>query len=125
MPDAAIDRTGGDKLMNTTVEAAEIVYDVRPTDPGAHLFEVTCRVGQPAAEGQEFSLPAWIPGSYLVRDYARHVVAIVAECDGEAVSLHKLDKSTWRAAGVDGPKAPIELGKKIAQRFCRATSSTR
>ena len=58
------------------------------------------RVGQPAAEGQEFSMPAWIPGSYLVRDYARHVISVAAECDGEAVSLHKIDKSTWRAAAV-------------------------
>lgn len=89
--------------MTTNIEAAAIVYDVRPVDPGAHLFDVTCRVGEPDPEGQEFSLPTWIPGSYLIRDYARHIVSIGAECDGEAVGVHKLDKATWRAAPVDGP----------------------
>ena len=89
--------------MTTTIEKAAIVYDVQPVDPGAHLFDVTCRVGEPDRDGQQFSLPAWIPGSYLVRDYARHAMTVTAECDGEPVSVHKLDKSTWRAAPVDGP----------------------
>ncbi len=46
-------------------------------------------------------MPAWIPGSYMIRDYARHVVAIRAESDGVAVPLKKLDKSRWQAASVD------------------------
>ncbi|MFW2404366.1 MAG: M61 family metallopeptidase [Gammaproteobacteria bacterium] len=89
--------------MTTNIEEAGIVYDVRPADPGAHVFDVTCRVGQPDAGGQEFSLPAWIPGSYMIRDYARHVMTVSAECDGEEVALRKLDKSTWHAAECDGP----------------------
>lgn len=89
--------------MSTGIEIAAIVYDVRPADPGSHLFEVTCRVEEPDPRGQEFSLPAWIPGSYLIRDYARHVVRVQAECDGDEVALHKLDKSTWRAAAAAGP----------------------
>ncbi len=48
-------------------------------------------------------MPAWIPGSYMIRDYARHVVAARAECDGVGVSLEKVDKSRWRAAPVDRP----------------------
>lgn len=89
--------------MSTNIEEAAIVYDVHPVDPGAHLFEVTCRIGEPDSQGQEFSMPAWIPGSYLIRDYARHVVSVEAECDGDDVALRKLDKSTWRAAAADGP----------------------
>jgi predicted metalloprotease with PDZ domain len=46
-------------------------------------------------------MPAWIPGSYMIRDYARHVIAIRAESDGLAVELTKLDKSRWRAAPCD------------------------
>jgi predicted metalloprotease with PDZ domain len=48
-------------------------------------------------------MPAWIPGSYMIRDYAKHVVAIRAECDGCDVSLGKLDKSRWQAGPVDRP----------------------
>ena len=46
-------------------------------------------------------MPAWIPGSYMIRDYARHVVAVRAESDGREVALEKLDKSRWRAAATD------------------------
>jgi len=48
-------------------------------------------------------MPAWIPGSYMIRDYARNVVAIRAESDGRVVNLKKLDKSRWRADVVERP----------------------
>ena len=78
-------------------------YRIRPSDPAAHLYEVSVTVAQPNPDGQVFSLPAWIPGSYMIRDYAKHVVAIRAESDGLAVGLRKLDKSRWQAEPVERP----------------------
>jgi predicted metalloprotease with PDZ domain len=78
--------------------AASIAYRIWPKDPAAHLFEVRVSVEDPAAEGQEFSMPAWIPGSYMIRDYAKHVVSVRAESDGRDIAVRKLDKSRWRAA---------------------------
>ncbi len=75
-------------------------YRISPQDPAAHLFEVRLTVASPDPEGQVFVMPAWIPGSYMIRDYARNVVAIRAESDGLDVPLTKLDKSSWRAAPV-------------------------
>ena len=46
-------------------------------------------------------MPAWIPGSYMIRDYARHVVAVRAESDGVGVAVTKRDKSTWRVRPVE------------------------
>lgn len=80
-----------------------IRYSIAPLSPEAHLYEVRCTVADPDPHGQQFALPAWIPGSYLVRDFARHVVAIDAACRGRPVALEKLDKHTWRAASVAGP----------------------
>lgn len=71
-------------------------YSVRPLNPAAHLFEVRLTVAKPDSEGQTFAMPAWIPGSYMIRDYARHVVAIRAEADGVGLSVRKLDKSRWQ-----------------------------
>ncbi|MDR1708138.1 MAG: peptidase M61, partial [Candidatus Accumulibacter sp.] len=80
-----------------------IRYTIRPAMPAAHRFVVSCTVEAPDPGGQRFALPAWIPGSYLIRDFARHVVAIRAEAGGRAVRLEKLDKQTWRASpGVAG-----------------------
>ncbi len=73
-------------------------YSIIPSDPAAHLFEVRVTVEKPDPEGQRFAMPAWIPGSYMIRDYARNVVSIRAESGGVDVPLTKTDKSTWSAA---------------------------
>ena len=75
-----------------------IHYQIRALNPAAHRYEVICTVANPDPAGQRFALPAWIPGSYLIRDFARHIVAIRAEADGKPVHLTKLDKHTWQAA---------------------------
>jgi len=73
----------GDRAGDTDdADDTAIVYDVRPKHPGAHIFAVTCQVNEPDSDGQVFSLPAWIPGSYMIRDYARHVVTVTASIDG-------------------------------------------
>ena len=76
-------------------------YRIRPQDAGAHIFEVRLTISEPDPSGQVIAMPAWIPGSYMIRDYARHVIAIRAESDGLSVALNKLDKSRWQAAPVD------------------------
>ncbi len=85
-----------------------IRYAIRPSRPEAHLFEVRCTVSMPDPAGQRFFLPTWIPGSYMIREFARHIVSIRAEADGRQVALEKLDKHAWQAAAV--PKdAPLTL----------------
>jgi predicted metalloprotease with PDZ domain len=79
-----------------------IHYSIRPHDPALHLFEVTLAVSHPDPEGQVLSLPAWIPGSYMIREFARNIVQIRAEADGRKLRLTKLDKHTWRAARCTG-----------------------
>lgn len=80
-----------------------IEYSIEPVNPGAHLFKVSVKVNDPDPAGQAFRLPAWIPGSYVIRDFARNVVSAVASADDEPVALEKTDKSTWLAAPVSGP----------------------
>ncbi len=88
--------------MNQSSASAPVVYHLRPLQTGAHIYEVTCRIERPSADGQLLSLPAWIPGSYLIRDYARHVVQLQAESGGEPVQSRKINKHTWRVAPVTG-----------------------
>jgi predicted metalloprotease with PDZ domain len=79
-----------------------IRYTVFPAHPEGHLYRVSCTVPEPDPSGQEFALPAWIPGSYMIREFARHVVSIRAESRGRPVSIEKLDKHTWRADASPG-----------------------
>jgi predicted metalloprotease with PDZ domain len=80
-----------------------IHYTIVPKDLAGHLFNVTVTVPAPAPDGQVFALPAWIPGSYMIREFARNIVRIRAESNGAGVTLTKLDKHSWRAAPVAGP----------------------
>ena len=66
-----------------------IEYDVRLIDLNRHLFEVQCHVPNPDQE-QFLSMPSWIPGSYLLREFARHVTTIYAEDEDGPVELEKL-----------------------------------
>jgi predicted metalloprotease with PDZ domain len=77
-----------------------IRYRVRLADLDKHHFEVECRIDDPAPE-QRFSLPAWIPGSYLLRDFARLVVAVAARSGRDPLPVEKEDSATWviRGAG--------------------------
>ncbi len=85
-------------------------YSIVAIDPGAHLFSVSVTVAKPYPAGQEFAIPAWIPGSYLIRDLARQVVAVRAEADGREIGLSKTDKSTWQA---DPCESPLTLTAQI------------
>ncbi|MCI0517905.1 MAG: PDZ domain-containing protein [Woeseiaceae bacterium] len=89
--------------MTKEPEAPEHRYRIRPANAGAHLYEVTLEVQRPDRSGQVFRLPAWIPGSYMIRDYAKHVVSIRAESEGREVRLEKVDKSSWLAEPVEAP----------------------
>jgi predicted metalloprotease with PDZ domain len=95
------------KLSSSVAASAAIRYSIVPQDPAAHMFTVTLTVDAPAADGQVFALPAWIPGSYMVREFARHIVQIEARSAGASgvkkIPLKKLDKHSWQAGRCDGP----------------------
>ncbi|MSQ60792.1 MAG: M61 family peptidase [Betaproteobacteria bacterium] len=80
-----------------------IRYTIIPKHPEAHLFEVTCVVVDPDPAGQRFTLPAWIPGSYLIREFARNVTSIRATSRGKSLRITKLDKQTWQCAPTTTP----------------------
>jgi len=85
-------------------------YRVEALDPAAHLFHVTLTIAQPQA-GQRVSLPAWIPGSYLVREFARHLQKLTARQDGKPVPVQQVDKATWQVDCV--PSSPLVLGYEV------------
>jgi predicted metalloprotease with PDZ domain len=82
-------------------EMPSIRYRVAMPAPASHLFEVRVAVtlGSPAPAVVRCWLPAWTPGSYLIREFARHVQAVQAESStGAPLPVRKLDKATWEVA---------------------------
>src|ERR1044072_8239234 len=80
--------------------SANISFTVSMSQPHTHLLEVEMRIRQLAgAEATELVMPVWTPGSYLIREFERHVQAFAAvDANGRSLSWEKLNKNTWRVA---------------------------
>ncbi len=88
-----------------TKPPAAVHYRVALHSLHAHLFEVTLTVPAPELR-VELSLPVWIPGSYLVREFSQHLLQIEAESDGQVVAVQQTRKNQWR---VDLPPGTRQL----------------
>ncbi len=84
-----------------------IRYDVFASQPQRHQFTVRLVISHPSPEGQKVSLPTWIPGSYFIRDFARHIITLQAyageDSKGQQVLAMKENSYTWQIAQVTGP----------------------
>ncbi|MBC7604770.1 MAG: M61 family metallopeptidase [Ramlibacter sp.] len=90
--------------------AASIHYRVEAADVHAHLFRVTLTIAEPAAQ-QRGSLPVWIPGSYLVREFSKNLQRVAAKQGARAVAAQQLDKASWQVECV--PSSPLVLTYEI------------
>jgi len=79
-----------------------IKYQVRCPVPASHYFAVSMQIENPDPAGQALRLPNWIPGSYMIRDFARNLIDLRAHSGGEPIALQQLDKSNWCAAPCAG-----------------------
>lgn len=79
-----------------------ILYSLEPFDPAGHRVRATLTIADPTPSGQIVSMPAWIPGSYLIRDFARQVEVISARCGRQSLTIKKLDNHSWRVAPCQG-----------------------
>ena len=80
---------------------AAIAYEVRVADLHAHLFQVRLTVQRPAAL-QQLSLPVWIPGSYLVREFSKNLQQLQARQGSKTLALKQLDKCSWQVQCTEG-----------------------
>ena len=77
--------------------AEAIRYTLRFPAPQTHYVEVEADVPTDGRADVELMMPVWTPGSYLVREYARHVEGVVAKApDGRTLGVEKSRKNRWR-----------------------------
>ncbi|CAB3632138.1 M61 family metallopeptidase [Achromobacter pulmonis] len=84
-------------------DAFPILYRLAPHDPAGHRYRITLTIQSPSPDGQRLSLPAWIPGSYLIRDFSRQIESLTAHSGNRRVVVDKIDNHTWQAAPCAGP----------------------
>ena len=84
-----------------------ITYTLRFPAPETHYVEVEASVpaGQPSIE---LMMAVWTPGSYLVREYERHVEQVAAKgADGAALAVTKTQKNRWRVEAKGAPRVTV------------------
>lgn len=76
----------------------DVSYTVSMSKPWTHLLEVEMRLKwTEMPEKAEIVMPVWTPGSYLVREYARHVESFgVTDATGANLAWRKIDKNSWQ-----------------------------
>jgi predicted metalloprotease with PDZ domain len=76
-----------------------IRYHIRVHDAAAHLYAVNIEIPTETNTKTDLEFAAWIPGSYLVREFARHIVGpIQAKDDGRQVNLIQTNKNAWHVS---------------------------
>lgn len=83
------------------MSSSRVSYALGMSRPHSHLFEVSVSIDGWAEPHLDLVLPSWSPGSYLIREYARHVQDFTAENDGQAARWAKVGKDCWR---IETPK---------------------
>ena len=84
-----------------------IHYTVEVADLHAHLFGITLTVAAPA-ERQTLHLPVWIPGSYLVREFAKNLQKLQCRQGKRSVPVQQLDKAAWMVDCVPGKPLVVQ-----------------
>lgn len=95
--------------MSTSPPSAP-VYRIEIADLQAHLFRVTLTLAQPAPQ-QEVSLPVWIPGSYMVREFSGQLQRLEARQGRRRLTAQQLDKCSWRLDS--RPDQPLSLSYEV------------
>lgn len=82
-------------------------YQIEFDDYRQHLIHVTARfVAQPT---QILSLPTWIPGSYLIREFSKHIESVRAyDEDGRVLQIRKTEKNKWSLFNTDFELITVE-----------------
>lgn len=106
--------------------AMALSYTLALPNPHTHLYEITLTVANVTTPTLDLQLPTWTPGSYLQREYARHVQDFTAsDAAGNAMAWEKTDKATWRvasAATIEAPKTITAFYRVYANELATQTS---
>lgn len=91
-------------MMSIKTDLPAIQYTIWPADIYGHRYQVKLHIANPDPNGQILKMPAWIPGSYLIRDFSKHIESIEAysPSNQQRLFLDRINNDQWRCPKVDG-----------------------
>ncbi|NLA88850.1 MAG: M61 family metallopeptidase [Alcaligenaceae bacterium] len=93
--------------MNNKMLDDKVFYSITSNDLSGHRFNVSLVITDPDPKGQILSLPRWIPGSYMIRDFSKHIETLHATHNKYPLTITHLDNHTWQIEPVNG--GPIQI----------------
>lgn len=93
--------------MNNKMFEEKVFYSITSNDLSGHRFKVTLTIAEPDPKGQIISLPRWIPGSYMIRDFSKHIETLKATHNKYPLTITHLDNHSWQIEPVGN--GPIQI----------------
>ncbi|MFD2969677.1 M61 family metallopeptidase [Sphingobacterium bambusae] len=92
------------------MSSSSIHFSLSFKEPQAHYVEIEMDIDHFEEKFIDLKMPVWTPGSYLVREFARHIEGFEASADGLPVHFEKLAKNTWR---VENPHERLKIRYRV------------
>jgi predicted metalloprotease with PDZ domain len=84
-----------------------IKYSVSFDDVNKHLFNIKIKIPKHQESVLNLSLPAWIPGSYMIRDFSKNIINLCAKKNNENLEVNLIDKQNWSIT-TNGDECTVE-----------------
>jgi predicted metalloprotease with PDZ domain len=100
-----------------------MAFTVSMDQPNTHYYQVEFRCDGLKGEAQDFKMPVWMPGMYVIQDYAKNVINFKAvNGTGAALAFAKTAKNTWHVQTGNAPRVIVSydvyaFGRGVGQNF--------
>lgn len=89
-------------------------FTVAMPRPETHLYEITMEVDPRGAKSLDLVLPVWTPGSYLIREFSRHIRDLTAkDARGRRLAIEKTAKNNWRVTFEEKSSGPLSVRYRV------------
>ena len=87
-----------------------IHFTVSFTEPQAHYAEINMDITGFSGNTLDLALPVWTPGSYLIREYERHIECMEAFTNEDRIPFKKVSKNIWR---IQNPPNQLKIQYRV------------
>jgi predicted metalloprotease with PDZ domain len=89
-------------------------FTVAMPRPETHLYEITMQIDARERATLDLVLPVWTPGSYLVREFSRHVRDLTAKGkNGRQLAVEKVAKNIWRLTFKENSLSSLSIHYRV------------
>ncbi|MFK7786065.1 MAG: hypothetical protein AB8B56_13165, partial [Crocinitomicaceae bacterium] len=87
----------------------EVNYKLKMEKPQTHYFQVEMMVNDVKKDEVIVKMPVWSPGSYLVREFSKHLDQVTAIDDkGKQLEVKKVSKNAWKVSKSKGANFTVK-----------------